>query len=77
MSGDRHNPPPVDETGRTLAEVSERLRRLELVLEGSELGIWDVDLVSGAMVTNERWSAMLGYGADELCWVCLSLLDEA
>ena len=66
MSGDRHNPRTVEEAERALAEVSERLRRLELVLEGSELGSWDVDLVSGAMVTNERWSAMLGYGADEL-----------
>jgi diguanylate cyclase (GGDEF)-like protein/PAS domain S-box-containing protein len=41
-----------------LAQTQERL---ELVLAGAELGMWDWDIVSGRLVLNERTCAMLGY----------------
>ena len=44
----------------------ENERRMELALAGSELGSWDWNVISGAMVFNERWCSMLGYRAREL-----------
>lgn len=35
-------------------------KRLEFVIEGTRLGIWDWDLSSGAVTTNRYWMEMLG-----------------
>lgn len=35
--------------------------RYQLAIEGSNDGIWDLDLRSGTMYLSPRWSAMLGY----------------
>ena len=34
--------------------------RLGLALRGADLGLWDLDVHSGATVVNERWNSMLG-----------------
>ncbi|MBF0097078.1 MAG: PAS domain S-box protein [Magnetococcales bacterium] len=50
-------------------EVEERRQieqRLSLALEGGNLGLWDVDLLSGSMVVNARWAEMLGYTLAEI-----------
>lgn len=53
-----------------LAEQTERLRaseeRLRHVLEGSEDGFWDWDLVTGRIERSERWASMLGYTLTEI-----------
>jgi PAS domain S-box-containing protein len=50
--------------------VNEMLRdseeRLELALEGAGLGSWDWDLITGAVVRDERWASMLGYNLEEV-----------
>ncbi len=55
---------------RKLAEQAERLRsseeRLRHVLEGSEDGFWDWNLVTGRIERSERWASMLGYSLDEI-----------
>lgn len=40
--------------------------RMELTLSGAELGSWDVDLISGTAIYNDRWFEMLGYQPNEL-----------
>ncbi len=40
--------------------------RLELALEGGELGIWDWDLANDSMVYNSQWAKILGYELDEI-----------
>lgn len=40
--------------------------RLELALEGGELGIWDWDLENNSMVYNKQWAKILGYELDEI-----------
>jgi PAS domain S-box-containing protein len=40
--------------------------RLRLALEGADLGFWDWDLTTGAVVFSRQWAAMLGYAPAEL-----------
>ena len=51
-----------DITDRKRAEVVLRKseEQLRLVLRGGDLGLWDVNLVAGALAVNERWLSMIG-----------------
>lgn len=40
--------------------------RLEMALEGGELGTWDWDLLNNSIVYNAQWAKMLGYDLDEM-----------
>ena len=40
--------------------------RIELALSGAELGSWDVNLLTGDAIYNERWFQILGYEPGEL-----------
>ncbi len=51
------------ERQRTLREVSERL---ELALEGGDVGVWDWNVRTDAVAFDDRWAAMLGYDVEEL-----------
>ena len=55
---------------RRVARQAEALRRSEerlmLVLEGTEAGFWDWDLVTGRVERSERWAGMLGYTLAEI-----------
>ena len=57
-----------DDTARREAAAALQLseQRLALALHGAELGLWDWDIDSGAVLFNERWAAMLGYRLDEV-----------
>ena len=57
-----------DVTGRKLAEIAlqESQERLALVIQGSNDGIWDWDLVTGEIYFSPRWKGMLGYDDHEL-----------
>ena len=46
--------------------VNAQADRLELLVQGSQIGTWDWDIPSGRVTFNERWAAMLGYRLDEL-----------
>lgn len=58
----------LDITARKRVEndLAANQARLELVLEGSEVGMYEWDIVSGAHRVDERWAAMLGYRASEI-----------
>lgn len=57
-----------DITTRKEAEIRlrESEQRLELALQGAELGLWDWYVPSGAVFFNDRWIEMLGYAREEL-----------
>jgi len=40
--------------------------RLELAVEGAQLGIWDWDMTTDEVEFNEQWARMLGHSADEI-----------
>ncbi|MBP0021112.1 MAG: PAS domain-containing protein [Cyanobacteria bacterium SBLK] len=53
-----------------LKEIEEKLQtnqdRLQLALENSELGLWDWNLVTGAVIYSERWKQLIGYRDEEI-----------
>lgn len=58
----------IDQTERV--ELENRLRveeeRVELALQGADLGLWDWHVPSGSVTFNERWAAMLGFRLAEI-----------
>ncbi|WP_320827099.1 EAL domain-containing protein [Reinekea sp.] len=44
----------------TSQRLQESEQRQELALNGADLGLWDLNLLSGTLVVDERWCAMLG-----------------
>ena len=48
------------------AALRESQERLQLVLDASNIGFWDRNLVTGAVQFSPRWVAMLGYTLDEI-----------
>lgn len=50
-------------------DVSEQKRneeRLNLVIEGTNIGLWDWNIQTGKTVFNKRWAEMVGYTLEEL-----------
>ena len=41
-------------------------RRMELVVQGMDLGTWQYNVQTGETIFNERWAGMLGYTLEEL-----------
>ena len=48
------------------AELREVKERLDLAVEGANLGVWDWEMETDAVIFNEQWAAMLGYTLDEI-----------
>jgi PAS domain S-box-containing protein/putative nucleotidyltransferase with HDIG domain len=40
--------------------------QLGLAILASDIGLWDLDIETGALTVNDRWAAMLGYTVEEL-----------
>ncbi|HEB71080.1 MAG TPA: response regulator [Nitrospirae bacterium] len=51
---------------RAEEEVKASKERLELALDGGDLGLWDWNIQTGDVIFNERWTQMLGYSLDEI-----------
>lgn len=57
-----------DITATKLAEISlkESRDQLSLVLQGSQLGFWDWNILTGEVKRNKIWAEMLGYSLEEI-----------
>ena len=74
----------TDITERKLTELAleENKAQLELVIENTDVGIWDWFVQSGKAVFNERWAEITGYSLDELApigietWMKLAHPDD-
>ncbi len=47
-------------------ELRESKERMELALQGAEEGMWDWDIRTGEVITNDRLAEMIGYSAGEI-----------
>jgi|GEM_PF-1310863 len=54
--------------------IKER-ERLEYVIQGADLGTWEWNIQTGAVVFNERWAEFIGYRLDELSPCTIEILD--
>lgn len=50
----------------TQNHIKESEDRLDAAIHGADLGVWDLDLMSGKNVVNDKWYAMLGYEEGEI-----------
>ena len=73
----------LSEAARSSAESDRRAaeERYLLVLRGSQDGLWECDLASGAMEFSPRWKSMLGLGpgeigADRAAWIARVHADD-
>lgn len=51
---------------KQLLELEQGRRRMENIIEGTNVGTWELDLETGEHFYNERWAEMLGYTLEEL-----------
>jgi PAS domain S-box-containing protein len=51
----------ITEQKRSEIALRESERRLELALEGGDLGLWDWDMATNSVRYSDRWVTMLGY----------------
>jgi PAS domain S-box-containing protein len=56
----------ITERKQRLQEIKALKERLELAIEGANVGVWDWDMTSDAVEFNEQWAEMLGYTLEEL-----------
>lgn len=51
---------------RALREMTERHRRLEMIIDGTAMGTWEWNCQTGQLRVNERWAQIVGYTREEL-----------
>lgn len=56
-------------------QLHDRERQLALVLDASQLGFWDWDIVNNKVVRNERWATMLGYSLKDIEFTVKQWID--
>jgi len=49
-----------------LHELEKSNKRMENILEGTNVGTWEMNMKTGETIHNERWAEMLGYTLEEL-----------
>jgi PAS domain S-box-containing protein len=56
----------VTRRARAEAKLAASEARLDRVIAGAHLGLWDRDIASGYLTFNRRWTEMLGYQIEEI-----------
>lgn len=52
--------------GAAFNQMADQLERFRFAVEGARNGIWDWNVVTGEIVANQPWAAMLGYELHEI-----------
>ncbi len=55
----------AQERTRRELQLRESNLRMELALEGAELGMYDWNILTGELIHDQRWASMLGYSLDD------------
>ena len=56
-------------------QLHDREKQLALVLDASQLGFWDWDILKNKVVRNERWATMLGYSLKDIEFTVKQWID--
>ena len=56
----------ITERKARATELRELKERLDLAVEGANLGVWDWDMETDAVTFNEQWASMLGFSLAEI-----------
>jgi len=56
----------ITERKQQIKEIQGLKNRLELAVEGAELGVWDWNMETDEVEFNDQWAKMLGYKPEEL-----------
>jgi two-component system CheB/CheR fusion protein len=56
----------ITDRRQTEEKLRENEERLELVMQGSQLGYWDWNIETGEVHRNARWAEMIGYTLEEI-----------
>ena len=56
----------ISEARRAQGELQRERERLQTILEGTRVGTWRVNVLTGENQVDDRWAAMLGYQREEL-----------
>ena len=56
----------ITDSTKRQRELEQTTERLELALQGADLGVWDWNIETGGVTFDERWAGMLGYSVSEL-----------
>ena len=56
----------ITETKKTDRQLTATEGKLELMIQGGNIGLWDWNIRTGENIVSERWLGMLGYSANEL-----------
>nr|WP_298141310.1 PAS domain S-box protein [uncultured Pseudomonas sp.] len=56
----------ITEQAEAQAELKSQRQRLTSIIEGTHVGTWEWNVISGAIVFNRRWSEITGYTLEEL-----------
>ncbi|HQO33517.1 MAG TPA: PAS domain S-box protein [bacterium] len=56
----------IDRRKRAEEALRESEERMELALQGADLGTWDWNIVTGEVIFNKRWAEIVGYSLDEI-----------
>lgn len=55
----------ITEQAEAEAELKSQRQRLASIIEGTHIGTWEWNVVSGAIVFNQRWAEITGYALEE------------
>ncbi len=56
----------LTERKRAEATLREERQRLASIIEGTNVGTWEWNIQTGAVVFNDRWAGIIGYGLQEI-----------
>lgn len=62
------------EIDKTRARRERDKQRLDEIIEGTNIGTWELDATTGIAVINEHWAGMLGYTLEEMGETSLDVL---
>ena len=57
-------------------KLKNQKKRLDWIIEGTDAGTWEWNIITGKTVFNEKWAKMLGYKLDEILPTTKKTLEE-